>query len=68
MTSSDWLLQEALLHHFLVFSPLAPHRRGICPLEFRIVSTTQLYQFIGQFRSCYNIGFSIEEAHIVGTV
>jgi hypothetical protein len=44
-----------------------PHRRGICPLEFRIVFTTQLYQFIGQCRSCYNIGFSIEEAHVVGT-
>ena len=67
MMSSDWLIQGALPYHFLVFFPLSPHRRGICPLEFRIVSTTQLCQFIGQCRSCYTLGFSIEETHVVGT-
>jgi hypothetical protein len=34
----------------------------ICPLEFRIVSTSQLYQFIGQCRSRPTI---IEEIHVV---
>jgi hypothetical protein len=67
MMSSDWLIQRTLLYHFLVCFPLTPHLRGICPLEFRIVSTTQLYQFIGQYRSCYTLGFSIEETHVVGT-
>jgi hypothetical protein len=67
MMSSDWLIQGALLYHFLVCFPLPPHRRGICPLEFRIVSTTQLYQFIGQCRSCYTLGFSIEETQVVRT-
>ena len=67
MMSSDWLIQGALLYHFLVCFPLTPHRRGICLLEFRIASTTQLYQFIGQCRSCYTLGFIIEETHVVGT-
>ena len=53
MMSSDWLIQGALLYHFLICFPLTPQRRGISPLEFRIVSTTQLYKFIGQCRSCY---------------
>jgi hypothetical protein len=61
MMSSDWLIQRTLLYHFLVCFPLTPH------LEFRIVSTTQLFQFIGQYRSCYTLGFSIEETHVVGT-
>jgi hypothetical protein len=67
MMSFDWLIQGALLYHFLVCFPLTPHRRGICPLEFRIVSTSQLYQFIGQYLSCYTLGFSIEETNVVGT-
>jgi hypothetical protein len=65
--SSDWLIQGTLLYHFLACFPLTLHRRGICPLEFRIVSTTQLYQFIGQCRSCYTLGFRIEETHVVET-
>jgi hypothetical protein len=67
MMSSDWLIQGAFLYNFLVFFPLTPLRRGVCPLEFRIVSTSQLYQFIGECRSCYTLGFSIEETHVVGT-
>jgi hypothetical protein len=65
--SSDWLIQGTLLYHFFVCFPLTAHRRGMFSLEFRIVSTTQLYQFIGQCRSCYTLGFSIEETLIVGT-
>ena len=67
MISSDWLIQGALLYHFLICFPLTPQRRDICPLGFRIVSTTQLCQFIGQCRSCYTLRFSIEETHVVGT-
>ena len=44
MMSSDWLIQGALVYHLLVCFSLTPHRRGIFPLEFRIVSTTQLYR------------------------
>jgi hypothetical protein len=44
------------------FFPLTPHRGGICPLEFRIVSTSQLYQFIGQYCSRPTI---IEKIHVV---
>jgi hypothetical protein len=46
----------------LIFFPLTSHRGGIRPLEFRIVSTSQLYQFIGQCRSRPTI---IEEIHVV---
>ena len=38
MMSSDWLIKGVLFYHFLVFFPLTPHHRGICPLEFRIES------------------------------
>jgi hypothetical protein len=62
MMFSDWVIKGVLFYHFLVFSPLTSHRRGICPLEFRKVSTSQLYQFIGQCRSRPTI---IEEIHVV---
>jgi hypothetical protein len=51
MMFSDWVMKGVLFYHFLFFFPLTSHRGGICPLEFRIVCTSQLYQFIGQCRS-----------------
>jgi len=38
MMSSDWLIKGVLFYHFLVFFPLTPYRRSICPLKFRIES------------------------------
>ena len=62
MMFSDWVIKGVLFYHSLVFSPLTPHRGDICPLEFRIVFMSQLYQFIGQCRSRPTI---IEEIHVV---
>ena len=62
MMFSDWVIKWVLFYHFLFFFPLTPHRGGICPLGFRIMSTSQLYQFIGQYRSRPTI---IEEIHVV---
>jgi hypothetical protein len=62
MMFSDWVIKGVLFYHSLVFFSLTPHRAGICPLEFCIVSTSQLYQFIGQCRSRPTI---IEEIHVV---
>ena len=44
------------------FFPITSHRRGICPLEFRIVSKSEIYQFIGQCRSRPTIN---EHIHVV---
>ena len=62
MMFSDWVIKGLLFYHFLVFFPSNTPSRGICPLEFRIVYTFQLYQFIGQCRSSPTI---IEEIHVV---
>jgi hypothetical protein len=62
MMFSDWVIKGELFYHFLFFFPLTPHRGGICPFGFRIMSTSQLYQCIGQYRSRPTI---IEEIHVV---
>jgi hypothetical protein len=36
MLSSDWLIKGDFFFNNSYFFPLYPHRRGICPWEFRI--------------------------------
>jgi hypothetical protein len=63
MMFSDWVIQGALFISLLnFFFPIASHRRGICPLEFRIVSKSEIYQFIAQCRSRPTIN---EHIHVV---